>query len=148
MTSTVTFDDILDRVISLLKKHEHLIGGLQWLVINRDLNGRARFIVPESLDQTTLEQMVTLGQNVAGLLGPHGYPSESMILTDSDRETACRGASAHPVDGWNNVWLADRLATETDWAKIRDENKGQTKRVVFFSIKGGVGRSTALAATA
>jgi cellulose biosynthesis protein BcsQ len=45
------------------------------------------------------------------------------------------------------VWIVDRLATEADWAHVAPETEG-APRIVFFSIKGGVGRSTALAATA
>jgi hypothetical protein len=43
--------------------------------------------------------------------------------------------------------VVDRLAAETDWTSIVPEAPG-APRVVFFSIKGGVGRSTALALTA
>jgi len=42
----------------------------------------------------------------------------------------------------------DRLATEANWTRIAPEAEGGAPRIVFFSIKGGVGRSTALAATA
>jgi hypothetical protein len=52
---------------------------------------------------------------------------------------------------WDDVALEvqviDRLVTESNWAHITPPSAA-SKRVMFFSIKGGVGRSTALAATA
>jgi hypothetical protein len=69
------------------------------------------------------------------------------ILYEASRELASQGATSHPLEGFSHVWLADRLATEGNWAQIAPETLGR-RRVVFFSIKGGVGRSTALAATA
>jgi Mrp family chromosome partitioning ATPase len=88
-----------------------------------------------------------LNSPVAEVLRPHSHPTETSILFDDSREEALQGASAFVIEGYNNVWLADRLATEGDWAHIERESQG-APRVVFFSIKGGVGRSTALAATA
>jgi hypothetical protein len=45
------------------------------------------------------------------------------------------------------VTVADRLLGETNWGNIVSPEPG-TCRIVFYSIKGGVGRSTALAVTA
>jgi hypothetical protein len=51
------------------------------------------------------------------------------------------------VEGITLRWKREVLATEGNWASIAPESTG-APRIVFFSIKGGVGRSTALAASA
>ena len=45
------------------------------------------------------------------------------------------------------MFVLDRLAVEGNWSRISPLTSS-VPRTVFFSIKGGVGRSTALAATA
>ena len=47
MTSVVTFDQIIPSISEILAKHGEIVGGLEWLVVNRDLNGRVRFVLPE-----------------------------------------------------------------------------------------------------
>lgn len=65
----------------------------------------------------------------------------------SNRELKRIASPSFPLDGLPNVRVIDRLVTESDWATIAPPATG-APRIVFFSIKGGVGRSTALAATA
>jgi len=89
-------------------------------------------------------------QALAKRLGPHAYPLDSGILYEKNRKDACQGSAHYRIEGCNqiqNIWLADRRATESNWIDIADKAIG-VPRLVFFSIKGGVGRSTALAATA
>lgn len=145
----ITFDQILLRVTEVLNAHQETVALLDWLLINRDLNGRVRLIVPEAIEteEAIRDQMSVLAESLAEQLGPHAYPAEAAILYEASRELACQGATSYPLEDFSNVWLADRLATEGNWAQIAVETQGP-RRVVFFSIKGGVGRSTALAATA
>ena len=144
-----TFEQILPRLTEVLKAHQKTVDLLEWLLINRDLNGRVRLIVPEAIemDEAIRDQMGLLAERLAAQLGPHAYPAEAAILYETSRELACQGATSYPLEGFSHVWLLDRLATEGNWAQIAAETQG-SRRVVFFSIKGGVGRSTALAATA
>lgn len=145
----LTFDDILPAIEETLAAHADALEGLSFLLINRDLYGRVRLIAPETVQQeeTAREALERLAVTVAERLGPHAYPPDSAILYESDRELACQGAATIPLEGHANVWVVDRLATESNWAQIAPETQGPP-RIVFFSIKGGVGRSTALAATA
>ncbi|RMH40429.1 MAG: ParA family protein, partial [Gammaproteobacteria bacterium] len=50
------------------------------------------------------------------------------------------------------VYVVERLLMGNEWATVRDvpctKRTRCPERLVFFSVKGGVGRSTALAATA
>ncbi len=145
----ITFDQILNEIKICLATQADVVQSIDWLVVNRDLNGRVRLIVPESLsgDATKLEKVRCLAAVVSERLRPHAHSTAAALLYDESQEEACKGASAFALEGFGNVWVADRLATEGDWAHIVSESSG-APRVVFFSIKGGVGRSTALAATA
>lgn len=145
----LTFDDIEPAIKETLAAHADALEGLEWLLINRDLYGRVRLIAPETVqeEEAAREALGRLAITVAERLGSHAYPPDSAILYEADRELACQGAATVPLDGHANVWVVDRLATEGNWAQIAPETQGPP-RIVLFSIKGGVGRSTALAATA
>lgn len=145
----ITFDQIQVELRIALRPYADGLRSLDWLIANRDLNGRVLLIAPESvkIDETKLAMLRDLATLVAERLRPHAHSYDAAVLFDDTREEALQGASAFALEGYDNVWLADRLATEGDWAHIEGESKG-APRVVFFSIKGGVGRSTALAATA
>ena len=144
-----TFDQILPIISEIMDAERGMLAELNWLVINRDLNGRVRFVVPEQSREngglcTCIEVVY---QEVAKRLGAHAYPDNMGIIYEVDREHIMQGASNYVLEGFDNIWVVDRLATEANWARIVPENDG-VSRIVFFSIKGGVGRSTALAATA
>lgn len=145
----ITFDQIQSELRNAIAPDADGLRSLDWLIANRDLNGRVRLIAPESVksDKIKLAMVRGLAARVADRLRPHAHPPGAAVLFDDTREEALQGAPAFALEGYDNVWLADRLATEGDWAHIVDGSKG-APRVVFFSIKGGVGRSTALAATA
>lgn len=144
-----TFDEILPTAREVLGSYGDLLARLQWLLINRDLNSRVRLIVPEAAegDTNTRDLVAGLAAELSLRLAPHNYPVESAVLYEASLTQACKGASTYALEGVDKVWVVDRLATEANWSHIEPETDG-TPRIVFFSIKGGVGRSTALAATA
>jgi hypothetical protein len=144
-----TFDRILPITTEVLAAHRDKIAHLEWLVINRDLNGRVRFIAPEQsgADEARRADIEAIYQALSEHLAPHAYSVGSGILYEASLEQACQGATHYALGEFNKVWMVDRLATEANWARIAPETEG-VPRIVFFSIKGGVGRSTALAATA
>lgn len=144
-----TFDQILPITTEVVAAHRGKIEHLEWLVINRDLNGRVRFIAPEQSgeDEVRRANVEAIYQALSERLAPHAYSVDAGILYETTLELACQGASHYALNGLDKVWVVDRLATEANWARIAPETEG-VPRIVFFSIKGGVGRSTALAATA
>lgn len=144
-----TFDQVVPITNEVLSAYRDKIAPLEWLVINRDLNGRVRFIAPEQAGEHEVRRadIEAVYQALSERLVPHAYPTDSGILYEASRELACQGATHYLLDGLDTVWVVDRLATEANWAHIAPETVG-VPRIVFFSIKGGVGRSTALAATA
>lgn len=148
-----TFDRIMPAVKDWLQVHRNFLTDFlgqkdNWLLINRDLNGRVRLVLPEQIRNSDQHaHWVTLADNLMQRLGPHGYPQSTAILFEANQELVRQGGSRYPVDGFAKVQVVDRLATEANWTRITAETEN-TPRAVFFSIKGGVGRSTALAATA
>lgn len=144
-----TFDQIPVAASEIIGAHREEIQSIDWLAINRDLNGRVRFIVPQSVERQEAVRVAieTMYRKLAERIAPHAYPMASGILYEANHDTVCKGAASYPLEGFDRVWVVDRLATEGNWASIAPEAQG-APRVVFFSIKGGVGRSTALAATA
>lgn len=145
----ITFDQILPVTRDVLERFKDLISRLDWLIINRDLNGLVRFIAPEhcAADDAQRTEIEGAYRALAERLEPHAYPVETGILYEASREEALHGAQAFCLDGFQNVWVVDRLANESAWESIAEVASG-VPRIVFFSIKGGVGRSTALAASA
>jgi hypothetical protein len=145
----ITFDQILPVTRDTLASCRDQISRLNWLVINRDLNGKVRFIVPEVVDADDAwrTEIETIYQVLAERLESHAYPVDTGILYEVTLDHACHGVQAFDLDGFENVWVVDRLANESGWESIAEIAIG-VPRIVFFSIKGGVGRSTALAASA
>lgn len=144
-----SFDRILPITQQVLQARSETVRQLPWLLINRDLNGRVRFIAPDALadDVDRRTELQDLYRSLAAELGAHAYPVEAGILFEEHAERACQGIQPFDLPGFDNVKVLDRLATDTRWESIADVAKG-APRFVFFSIKGGVGRSTALAASA
>ncbi len=148
-----TFDRILPAVQDWLRTHSGSLNDFlsdedDWLLVNRDLNGRVRLILPERIKESEQRDVWNhLASNLMRRLGAHAYPKNSEMLFETSLKQACQGATSYSVEGFAKVWVVDRLATEANWTRIEPETQG-APRIVFFSIKGGVGRSTALAATA
>ncbi|MFM0518421.1 AAA family ATPase [Caballeronia jiangsuensis] len=165
-----TFDQTLPIVSNILDGHRDVLAALTPIVVNRDLNGRIRLIVGEELrdaaDATAPLDAITA--ELAEKLGPHGFPARRAdsvgpkaderpyshrpttnpgLLFESDIDSLLRGVAHFALPGFDGVHVVDRLATETNWASIAPVTAG-APRIAFFSIKGGVGRSTALASSA
>ncbi|MFY8092830.1 MAG: MinD/ParA family ATP-binding protein [Niveispirillum sp.] len=142
------FDEILPN-IALVLKSEAIVSQFPWIVINRDLMGKVRLVLPEKVPaiQDYRNAAAGLYNQIAAKIGPHAYPADRGIIYEKTLKDARHGTRESQLEGHSNVWLIDRLATECQWETISTES-GDAPRIVYFSIKGGVGRSTALAAGA
>jgi hypothetical protein len=123
-----------------------LLAKLQPVIVNRDLNGRVRLIVRESAaqDVAVRETLEGIARSLSQQLAPHAFAAEQMLLFEEDPTVVLQGVHASPLPDTEGVVLVDRLASEGQWARIAPLSPG-APRIVFFSIKGGVGRSTAMA---
>ncbi|WP_412851501.1 KGGVGR-motif variant AAA ATPase [Ectothiorhodospira shaposhnikovii] len=119
------------------------------LIVNRDLNGRVRLVVPAEVSQQSAarEVLEKVAETLSQRLGCHAFLAGQMVLYEEDMAAVRRGTQPMPLPGVNGIELIDRLASEGQWARIAPLSPG-APRVVFFSIKGGVGRSTAMAVAA
>ncbi|MDR0731370.1 MAG: P-loop NTPase [Treponema sp.] len=143
-----TFDEILPALQESLKEEAGNLAKIGKLIINRDLNGRIRLVVDKKIEDDTDAQkaMDAVACSIAGRLESR-FPEKNSVLYEPSPDAVLRGTSHFPLQGFPDVIIADRLLAESDWRNIAPPAAG-AYRIVFFSIKGGVGRSTALAASA
>ena len=143
---SVMFHEALDRAIEAIRAHWDLLGPK--VVVVRDLRGRLRVVLPEKTDKD-LAPFVT---DWTEKLGAYGYPAVSAVLFAEDlMEGEALFARDNPdrrllvEEGDRRIWLLDRQLIGADWTRAVKAPESKVKRVTFYSIKGGVGRSTALA---
>lgn len=151
-----TFDAVLPALAELLNAEKASLEPYLPILVNRDLNGRVRLIV-DARHEPASEGMAALAlRQLAGVihaqLNPHIGTPEQIYLFEQNLQALIEAGQTFPLaDAQGNaipgVLVADRLAQEATWASISPETSG-VPRAVFYSIKGGVGRSTALAASA
>lgn len=145
----MTFDGVLPAVREILESHTEWVEQHGPLFINRDLYGRVRLIVSSRLqnDPVSTDALQAIADQMAEKLGCHTLSSQDIIMFEEDIQTVLSESENLPFEGLTNVHLCDRLATDSRWTRIAPISE-TVPRIVFFSIKGGVGRSTALAAAA
>lgn len=144
-----TFDAILEQISIVFTSQADNLQKIVPLLINRDLNGRVRLILEERLcrDDEAKLALDAISCALAEALGKHSFSADRIVLFEESLNAAKQGAPCFALEGFNGVSVVDRLATETDWGHIAPIASGAA-RIVFYSLKGGVGRSTALAVTA
>ncbi|MBE0471749.1 MAG: ParA family protein [Methyloprofundus sp.] len=138
----ITFDQILPKLKEVFSSFESLVSDLGEILINRDLNGRVSLILSDAHDSKNLVDFKTA---VSQAIAPHA--AKEVLLFEEDMAFIKMIANCIPLEGFKQIFVIDRLVTEGSWLTISEEST-RAKRIVFFSIKGGVGRSTALAVTA
>ena len=144
-----TFDEILPDLTKIFNPFQEDVTKMKPILVNRDLNGRVRLIVDEKWEGDESQQIVldNIAQKIQEELGSHAYPADQAVLFEPDIDDFLDRESSFRLEGASDVFVIDRLAVESNWSRIASETL-YVPRTVFFSIKGGVGRSTALAATA
>lgn len=143
----MTFDTVLPTVVEILQAHHATVNSIQPIMVNRDLHGRIRLVIAEKHRLVYEQAIASIARALSEQLGNHAFHEEQVILFEADVDAVKYGATCFPLQGVVGVSVIDRLATETSWATITPISTN-IPRVVFYSIKGGVGRSTAIAATA
>jgi hypothetical protein len=150
-----TFDELLPALAEIIQDRRTELHPFLPILINRDLNGRIRLILDASHQpnpEAPSHPLLILSEAIHTRLMPHvGQPGQILLFEEDLKrlmQTSCpfllldRDGQALP-----GVHVADRLAQEATWESIEDPSTA-VPRVVYYSIKGGVGRSTALAASA
>ncbi|MDR1004683.1 MAG: AAA family ATPase [Prevotellaceae bacterium] len=142
-----TFDEIIPAIKEALNtRHTELDMLDKPFIINRDLNGYVRFLVDESLKNDANIKSIT--DAIAAKLEQR--VPESMPVLYEDRESMEQAIQQNPhfeIEDYPKVIVVDRTLFESD-ANETPISDTSIPRIVFYSIKGGVGRSTALSAAA
>jgi hypothetical protein len=150
-----TFDELLPALAEIIQDRRSELHPFLPILINRDLNGRIRLILDASHQpnpEAPSYPLLLLAEAIHTRLMPHvGQPGQ-ILLFEEDLKRLMQTSSPFLLldrDGQAlpGVHVADRLAQEATWESIEDPSTA-VPRVVYYSIKGGVGRSTALAASA
>lgn len=158
------WDNATQTVIDLVNaKHEHWLACLDGspIVLLRDWKGRIHICLPgESTgDQSSKLQGELLSiHNALGALSAAATSVADGNAAESATQLALfKDELFDPSSIWNSsdkialqqspvpIYLIDRQDKESDWLRpqLADTSQG-TPRAVFFGVKGGVGRSTAL----
>lgn len=142
-----TFDEILPKLKKIFGEHDNALEDFGEIIINRDLNGRVRLVLNERIYKNKID-IKDIAAAVSNAMGSHGFPPEDTILFESTPQDIIKQAPNFQPEGFgNNIIVVDRLATGGNWSGFTEPASG-APRHVFYSIKGGVGRTTAAAASA
>lgn len=142
----VRFDESLPTLAQVIQD-ELGLSALWDGVALRDVNGRLAFFVDAELDSATVERVsIKLRQ----ALGPYAR-TDRVLAGKSDFGAMSILTEPHPLtvtlkDG--TLRLIDRRLVGADWLRLPADRSTPPPRFIFASLKGGVGRSTALAVAA
>lgn len=143
----VFFDSSVPALVSVIAQHLGVEALNRGLVV-RDNSGRLRFLSSEPSPSENLR--ADLEKPIATALGP--YARTDGVLAFSDEPGVQRllnDPGALPMlEGSLAFRLLDRRIIGSSWLDVPQELTAGTPRIVFASLKGGVGRSTALAVAA
>ena len=144
---TTRFDDSLPKLCEFVSE-EFGAELLSRSAILRDAGGRLSLILPESKAEQEIEQ---LDSKLKAVLG--AYARSDGAIVNVDQPGARRlldEASRQPATmiAGHSVKLIDRRIIGSDWLRAPIETSSKIPRIVFASLKGGVGRSTALCVVA
>lgn len=146
MKRPIRFDDSLPQLVKCLKAaYAGELSAAEPIVI-RDFEGRLGVIL-----DIPAADIDSLNSAVAECLGPYARPDNPVRARNSaDVSRIIEEAPAAPVlnIGGLNVRLLDRRIVGADWMRRPVLEPGAIPRIAFVSIKGGVGRSTALSIAA
>jgi MinD-like ATPase involved in chromosome partitioning or flagellar assembly len=142
---TIRFDSSLPALASLIEQ-ELGVSVLERAVFVRDATGYLSVVVDEELDEAALAE---LNKKAIAILGR--YARSEDCIRDRNSSGSQRLLSmtnpTRPRIGGRKLIVVDRRMVGADWL-LPPRGTGAIPRIAFVSIKGGVGRSTALAVMA
>lgn len=148
MNEKILFGQVLDTAIRNIKPFGTAFG--KDVVLVRDLFGRVRVLLSGPKRDYNTRKLGRLEKTLSGSLGRYALPPEHMLLftsdlLDGDRLFESPDRQLLLEESSLRLWLLDRQLIGQDWTRAPLKRETRTRRVTFFGIKGGVGRSTALA---
>jgi len=143
----VRFDEALDVAIKAIRAQLGSRTGSITLV--RDVAGQLTAVLDN--DAIGNGEWCPLANTLNERLGPFSPGPRRVLLRKSDlidEQDVLNSPDRVPVPDAEDTWLVDRLLTNQDWLRKPRLVRSPLPLAVAFSLKGGVGRSTALAALA
>lgn len=144
---TVHFNDAL-RLSAAILDAETFPDNIRPLII-RDIQGRIRIGLENGSKQTHQELAARLEEQIAALGNFAGNTGKAVLFPDDFFDPS--SVFAHPdiLDFYfpgteTSFRLLDRQIVGQDWLRPESHPENGIPRAVFFGLKGGVGRSTAL----
>jgi hypothetical protein len=154
MQNVVTFDQVEPLLGQIFDEARPGLDGIQRLVAIRDLFGRVRFVVDaRPVAGTPLESALQrLAQAAHDRLGSRAFPPDQAFLYGDELASdfeATLETGRMLREGPPEFRLIDRQVTGMAWNTVQEPGEPQgIPRLAFYSLKGGVGRSTAVAVAA
>lgn len=145
--SPCTFDDALPRALAHVRD---AFAGIDIAKVRfiRDMNGRVHVVLPDAADQA---EVMAVRPHLADALGAYSPGADTGLMRVSETLSGAtlmeEPCLVLDIDG-TLIRLIERRVVGQDWALAPEMPSatmaGHPPRVAFFSLKGGVGRSTAL----
>ncbi len=139
------YDDSLPEMLRVLAQFlsaEDIASG----VVVRDVTGKLSFFSASKLDQS---QFSEIDQKLKASLGPYARPDRVLASGDDYGSILLSDPTAYEtIIGSLRVRVVDRRLVGIDWLRRPAPPSHPPPRFVFASLKGGVGRSTALSVAA
>ena len=143
----IYFDDSLPELVSIILANcskEDLLAGIAL----RDTSGRLAFYFARSLEEAETERLTAILSTGLGV-----YARDDRVVAGTDTYGIPELLKSHDIISvkvsGHTVRLIDRRISGADWLRTpKAAEEGKAPRFVFASLKGGVGRSTALAIVA
>ncbi len=150
-----TFDQVPEVLRGLIGRFRAELSGLDTIYVLRDLWGRIRFLIAErpAPGGQLADAFNELANQAVNALGPRAYSPDRMILYGEEVGELARDLEDVPYQEIRSespaLRLIDRQVTGTSWATVDGVSQdSEIQRLAFYSLKGGVGRSTTAAVTA
>lgn len=141
----VRFDEAIEAAVALLGD----VGKRTDVTLVRDATGVLTVVLPD--DALRPDQWDPTAKKLTAALGPYGGGPAQVLLRTSDLiapEDVIGSPDRIRLPQFERIWLVDRLLTNQDWLRKPAWVEPPLPTATAFSIKGGVGRSTALAVLA
>lgn len=148
------FDDVPSVLCRAVQTMGDDLRSLEVLHVVRDLFGRIRLLARSTggQDPKKRQALENLARLLAERLGRWAYPPDAAVLSTEDLAVEVRLPEGERIfEGPPEVRLIDRTLTGRPWGTVREADypeRPATRRLAFYSLKGGVGRSTAVAVAA
>lgn len=142
--TNIQFDQVISTALGLLDQQ---LAANSEIILVRDSFGALTVVMPDE----TIAGVIgwnELAKQLHQALGVYS-PGENLVLLRKsdliDPADVVDSPDRIRVPDAHNVWLVDRLLTNQDWLRASLVEHSPLPTAVAFSIKGGVGRTTAFA---